>query len=94
MERKRIKLHEPHIDNFLKDTAMKTINTTKESTSVLEMKGICIEFFSAYEEQDIKRILDLCTADGVVYFEREKGKIINFRMSLERALNVEFRKIK
>ena len=48
---------------------MKTINTTKESTSVLEMKGICIEFFSAYQEQDIKKMLDLCTADGVVYFE-------------------------
>jgi hypothetical protein len=32
--------------------------------------------------------------DGVVYFEREKDKIINFRISLERARNVEFRKIK
>ena len=48
---------------------MKTISTTNESTSVLEMKGICIEFFSAYQEQDIDRMLDLCTSDGRVYFE-------------------------
>ncbi|MBK8520074.1 MAG: serine hydrolase domain-containing protein [Ferruginibacter sp.] len=32
--------------------------------------------------------------DGVVYFEREKKKVINFKISVERARNVEFRKIK
>ena len=32
--------------------------------------------------------------DGVVYFERTKNKIINFKISVERARNVEFRKIK
>jgi hypothetical protein len=48
---------------------MKAINTPKESTAVLEMKGICIEFFSAYQELDINRMLGLCTSDGLVYFE-------------------------
>jgi hypothetical protein len=48
---------------------MKTINSQQESTAVLEMKGICIEFFSAYQEKDIDRMLSLCTADGLVYFE-------------------------
>lgn len=48
---------------------MKTLNSQKESTAVLEMKGICIEFFSAYQEKDIDRMLGLCTADGLVYFE-------------------------
>jgi len=32
--------------------------------------------------------------DGVVYFERENHKIINFKISVDRARNVEFRKIK
>lgn len=48
---------------------MKTINTTQESTAVLEMKGTCLEFFSAYQELDIQRMLGLCTSDGLVYFE-------------------------
>ena len=53
----------------LNNYIMKAINITKESTTVLEMKGICIEFFSAYQEQDISRMLGLCTSDGMVYFE-------------------------
>ncbi|MGZ5221118.1 MAG: serine hydrolase domain-containing protein [Chitinophagaceae bacterium] len=32
--------------------------------------------------------------DGIIYFEREKNKVINFKISVERARNVEFRKIK
>ena len=31
---------------------------------------------------------------GTIYFEREKNKVINFKISVERARNVEFRKIK
>ena len=31
---------------------------------------------------------------GIVYFEREKNKIINLKISVARARNVEFRKIK
>jgi CubicO group peptidase (beta-lactamase class C family) len=34
------------------------------------------------------------TPAGIVYFEREKNKIINFKISVGRARNVEFRKIK
>ena len=48
---------------------MKTINTTQESSAVLEMKSTCLEFFSAYQELDIQRMLGLCTSDGLVYFE-------------------------
>jgi len=48
---------------------MKTTQSLQESTAVLEMKGICIEFFSAYQEKDITRMLNLCTLDGRVYFE-------------------------
>ncbi len=48
---------------------MKTIKVAQESTTVLEMKGICIEFFSAYQEKDITRMLNLCTPDGLVFFE-------------------------
>lgn len=48
---------------------MKAIKVLAESTAVLEMKGICIEFFSAYQEQDVTRMLNLCTKDGLVYFE-------------------------
>ncbi len=32
--------------------------------------------------------------DGIIYFERANNKIINFKMSVERARNVEFRKTK
>jgi hypothetical protein len=49
------------------------MNETKtqqhEATSVLQMKGICIEFFSAYQEMDIERMLNLCTRESIVYFE-------------------------
>ena len=31
---------------------------------------------------------------GIVYFEREKNKIINLKISVSRARNVEFKKIK
>ena len=32
--------------------------------------------------------------EGTVYFERKKMKIINFKISLSRARNVEFKKVK
>lgn len=32
--------------------------------------------------------------EGIIYFERANNKIINFKMSVERARNVEFRKIR
>ena len=31
--------------------------------------------------------------EGVIYFERAKNRVINFKMSVERAWNIEFRKI-
>ena len=48
---------------------MKETKTATESTAVLEKKGICIEFFSAYQEQDVSRMLSLCNEDGLVFFE-------------------------
>jgi len=32
--------------------------------------------------------------EGIIYFERKNNKVINFKISVERARNVEFRKIK
>jgi hypothetical protein len=49
------------------------MNETKtqqqEATSVLQRKGTCIEFFSAYQEMDLERMLNLCTPESIVYFE-------------------------
>jgi predicted ester cyclase len=45
----------------------------------LSRQGMAIEFFSAYQEMDIYRMLDLCTDNGAVHFtplgEAGKGKI-------------------
>ncbi|MBT1689809.1 nuclear transport factor 2 family protein [Dawidia soli] len=46
-----------------------TKTSQQEATSVLQMKGTCIEFFSAYQEMDIERMLNLCTPESIVYFE-------------------------
>lgn len=58
------------------------MNTTiqqRESIDALSKKGACIEFFSAYQDMDIERMLGLCSPNGEVYFEpladAGKGKI-------------------
>ncbi|MBX2956965.1 MAG: nuclear transport factor 2 family protein [Cyclobacteriaceae bacterium] len=58
---------------------MKTLTHQPESMDVLSKKGTCIEFFSAYQDFDLDRMLGLCSADGQVAFEPlgdgGKGKI-------------------
>ncbi|HEX7017165.1 MAG TPA: nuclear transport factor 2 family protein [Cyclobacteriaceae bacterium] len=43
--------------------------TQQEKPDVLSKKGACIEFFSAYQEMDIDRMLNLFSKDAQVYFE-------------------------
>jgi hypothetical protein len=56
-----------------------TTKIIKESQDIALKKGICLEFFSAYQELDLKRMLDLCDSDGTVEFiplgKDYKGKI-------------------
>lgn len=62
----------------------------KESVDILSKKGACIEFFSAYQDMDIERMLQLCDPEGEVYFEplgeAGKGKIGEFGKNLWLAL--------
>lgn len=57
---------------------MKTA-TQHETIDALSKKGSCIEFFSAYQDFDLDRMLGLCNPDGDVNFEplgeAGKGKI-------------------
>lgn len=46
-----------------------SILTQQETPDVLSKKGTCIEFFSAYQEMDINRMLGLFAEDAQVYFE-------------------------
>lgn len=61
-----------------------------ESVDALSKKGTCIEFFSAYQDHDIDRMLQLCDPEGTVFFEplgeAGKGKIGEFGQNLWRAL--------
>jgi predicted ester cyclase len=51
----------------------------QESLDALSKKGTCIEFFSAYQDMDIDRMLSLCYANGTIDFvplgDSFKGKI-------------------
>ena len=47
---------------------MKTAIEQQERTDVLAKKGTCIEFFSAYQDMDIDRMLGLCDHDGTISF--------------------------
>lgn len=62
----------------------------KENVAVLSKKGACIEFFSAYQEMDIERMVQLCNPSGIVFFEplgeAGKGKIGEFGKNLWHAL--------
>lgn len=40
----------------------------KENVDVLAKKGTCIEFFSAYQDMDVDRMLSLCDSNGTVSF--------------------------
>ncbi len=58
---------------------MKTTTTQTESLDALAKKGTCIEFFSAYQDMDLDRMLALCDKNGDIAFlplgEPFKGKI-------------------
>lgn len=47
---------------------MSTSIQQKENLDVLAKKGTCIEFFSAYQDMDVDRMLSLCSAEGTVSF--------------------------
>ncbi len=58
---------------------MKTLTHQQESMDILSKKGACIEFFSAYQDFDLDRMLGLCSPNSTVSFEplgdAGKGKI-------------------
>ena len=58
---------------------MKTTTQQSETIDTLAKKGTCIEFFSAYQDFDLNRMMTLCSLTGEVAFEPlgvdYKGKI-------------------
>lgn len=46
-----------------------TTPRTTESLTELTRKGICIEFFSAYQDLDIQRMLSSCDPNGEIHFQ-------------------------
>lgn len=46
---------------------METLKTTETLTD-LTRKGTCIEFFSAYQDLEIERMIQLATPEATVYF--------------------------
>lgn len=48
---------------------MNTSIQQQESVDVLAKKGTCIEFFSAYQDMDVDRMLGLCDPRGTIAFE-------------------------
>jgi hypothetical protein len=42
--------------------------THPESLDSLSRKGTCIEFFSAYQDMDLDRMLNLCASEGTIRF--------------------------
>lgn len=56
------------LPNLQTSTTM-TTGLKTETISQLTRKGTCIEFFSAYQEMDIERMIGLCNPQGQVWFE-------------------------
>lgn len=73
---------------------MKTTVTKKETTELLVRKGICIEFFSAYQDLDLRRMIKLCVPEGNVSFEplgsKFSGKINEIGIGVWSALMDSF----
>lgn len=73
---------------------MKTTIQQTETVDVLAKKGTCIEFFSAYQDFDINRMLGLCSPAGEVFFEplgdAGKGKIYETGKAIWSALMDSF----
>lgn len=47
---------------------MNTSIQQQDSIDVLAKKGTCIEFFSAYQDMDVERMLSLCEPDSTIAF--------------------------
>lgn len=47
---------------------MKTSVQQQDRIDVLAKKGTCIEFFSAYQDMDVERMLSLCEPDSTISF--------------------------
>jgi len=64
----------------------KNVTSVKESLDSLSRKGTCIEFFSAYQDLDLDRMLSLCDTEGIVEFvplgEAYRGKIVELGKQL------------
>jgi len=45
-----------------------TTKSIQESQEVLVRKGICLEFFSAYQDMELDRMLKLCHPEGSISF--------------------------
>ena len=64
----------------------KQITSVNESLDSLSRKGTCIEFFSAYQDLDLERMLSLCDSQGIVEFvplgEGYRGKIADLGKQL------------
>src|SRR5258705_11320759 len=73
---------------------MKTTTQQQESLDALSKKGTCIEFFSAYQDMDLDRMLSLCDENGTIVFEPLsdffKGKIHDVGKGVWRALMDSF----
>lgn len=59
---------------------------TTRSSTILTRKGTCIEFFSAYQDHEYQRMVDLCTPDAMVEFvpleENGKGRVAELGKNL------------
>ena len=72
------------------------MEATKQTQNLTDLsrQGAVIEFFSAYQEMDIDRMLNLCADEGEIFFlplgESGKGKIKEFGKSLWLALMDSF----
>lgn len=59
---------------------------TTRSSTILTRKGTCIEFFSAYQDHEYQRMVDLCTPDATVEFvpleENGKGRVAELGKNL------------
>src|SRR5436190_22640624 len=73
---------------------MKTTVQQQESLDALSKKGTCIEFFSAYQDMDVERMLALCDPNGIITFEplgdSFKGKIYEIGKGVWSALMDSF----
>ena len=73
---------------------MKTTTQQQESVDALAKKGTCIEFFSAYQDMDLDRMLSLCDKSGTIAFEplgeSFKGKIYEVGKGLWSAIMDSF----